>query len=218
MRAVGKDDAAKALEALGGADAPAEAAKSAQRPAAAPAPATSKPAAPTPGKSGHGGARPGSGPKPKAGKEPTAEEVAAAEEARRDARRRDFAANEKNIKAALADFYGMPFDLLAAFSDVAEVKLDAETKRARGDTAYWVVYTFCPDWTKYLPLILLGGCFVGDVGVAVKLIQEDRARRKAAEGARGPTSPAPAAVVAQLDRRMPAPAAPEGAPPPVRAG
>lgn len=215
---MGKDEAAKALESIAGADAPAEAGKSAQKPAAAPAPAVTRPAAPAPGKSGHGGARPGSGPKPKAPKEPTAEEVAAAEEARRDARRRDFAANEKNIKAALADFYGMPFDLLAAFSDVPDVKLDDATKRARGETAYWVVYTFCPDWTKYLPLILLGGCFVGDVGVAVKLIQEDRARRKAQESGRSPTSPAPAAVVTQLERRVAAPAAPAGAPPPVQAG
>lgn len=204
------DKAAEQLDALSPPDAPAAAPAAA--PDKSPAPSAAKAAAPPKGT--HGGARPGSGPKPK-GKAPTPEEAAAAESARIAARRIELDANSKVVQQALGDLYALPFEVAAAFADTPRVALTPEVKAARGQTAYWAVWTLCPDWTKYMPVFVVGACFVADVGVAVAVIREEKRKRKA--GAVPPTAPPVRAVVANLPPPGTPGAAPPGAPPPISA-
>jgi hypothetical protein len=90
----------------------------------------------------------------------------AADEAAKDVRRAFFAANAVQIKKSLGDFYGMPFEIAAAASDVRAIELDPAKKAERAETLYWVLTVYCPDWTKHLPLLVLGGCVVADAGAA----------------------------------------------------
>jgi hypothetical protein len=115
---------------------------------------------------------------------PTRDE--AADEAAKALRREFFAKNERPIKKALGDFYGLPFEIAAAASEVPAIELDAAKKAERADTLYWVLTVYCPDWTKHLPLLVLGGCVVADAGAAFAAYKTAKKVRPAKAGATQP--------------------------------
>jgi hypothetical protein len=104
---------------------------------------------------------------------------AAAEDARKAERRAFFAANESEIKRALGGLYGFPFEIAAAATSIPRMELDAEKKAERARTMYWVLCVYCPDWTKHLPLLVLGGAVAADAMGAFALYKAEKEAREA---------------------------------------